>query len=138
VASGEPLPVTDQQEIHSTGHAIEFRIYAEDPKTFFPSPGTIQSLNWGNITDVRIDAGYEEGNAVTPYYDPMIAKVIIKESTRSAAIEKAQNFFSSVKIEGIKTNVPLFVAFLEAENFKNGTYTTSELQKWLELQKEEK
>jgi acetyl-CoA carboxylase biotin carboxylase subunit len=138
VASGEPLPVTDQQEIHSLGHAIEFRIYAEDPKTFFPSPGTIQSLNWGNTTDVRIDAGYEEGNAVTPFFDPMIAKVIIKESTRSAAIEKAQNFFSSVTIEGIKTNVPLFVAFLEAEKFKNGTYTTSELQKWLELQKEEK
>lgn len=138
VASGEPLPVTDQQEIHSTGHAIEFRIYAEDPKTFFPSPGTIQSLNWGNTTDVRIDSGYEEGNAVTPYYDPMIAKVIIKESTRSAAIEKAQNFFSSVTIEGIKTNVPLFKAFLEAESFKNGTYTTSELQRWLEIQKEEK
>lgn len=138
VADGEELPVSNQQEIHTTGHALEFRIYAEDPHTFFPSPGTLKSLNWGISQDVRIDSGYEEGNTVTPYYDPMIAKVIIKGSTRATAIEKAQSFFSSVTIEGVKTNVPLFNAFLDAEEFKNGTYTTEVLPKWLNQQKEEK
>lgn len=138
VASGEELPVTNQQDISTIGHALEFRIYAEDPKTFFPSPGTIQSLNWGQTTGIRIDSGYEEGNAVTPYYDPMIAKIIVKGETRSTAIEKAQNFFASVTIEGVKTNVPLFQAFLNAEEFKNGTYTTDVLPKWMDQQKEEK
>lgn len=138
VACGEELPVTNQQDISTTGHALEYRIYAEDPKTFFPSPGTIQSLNWGQTTGIRIDSGYEEGNAVTPFYDPMIAKIIVKGETRSSAIEKAQNFFASVTIEGVKTNVPLFQAFLNAEEFKNGTYTTDVLPKWMDQQKEEK
>lgn len=117
---------------------MEFRVYAEDPKTFFPSPGTIQSLDWGNVEDVRIDSGYEQGNAVTPYYDPMIAKVIIKAETRSSAIEKARKFFSTVTLEGVKTNIPLFTTFLDAEVFMDGTYTTSALPNWLESQKEEK
>jgi acetyl-CoA carboxylase biotin carboxylase subunit len=138
VADGEILPVTSQDEIQSKGHAMEFRVYAEDPKTFFPSPGTIKSLDWGNVEDVRIDSGYEQGNAVTPFYDPMIAKVIIKAETRSSAIEKARKFFSSVTIEGVKTNVPLFNEFLDAEVFEDGTYTTSALPNWLESQKEEK
>src|SRR5699024_2070050 len=67
VSNGEVLPA--QNEIESTGHAIEYRIYAEDPKTFFPSPGTLEKIVWGQ--DARIESGYEQGNAVTPFYDPM-------------------------------------------------------------------
>lgn len=137
VAKGNRLPITNQQEIHSSGHALEFRIYAEDPKTFFPSPGLIRKLQWGSTEGIRIDAGYEEGNSVTPFYDPMIAKVIIKSDSREQAIAKAQQFFSSAEIEGVKTNVPLFQEFLGAQAFQDGTYNTAVLPQWLELQKEE-
>ncbi|MGE6487885.1 acetyl-CoA carboxylase biotin carboxylase subunit [Paenisporosarcina sp. NPDC076898] len=138
VAKGEPLPITNQSDIHSSGHALEFRIYAEDPKTFFPSPGKISRLDWGSVEGIRIDAGYEEGNTVTPFYDPMIAKVIIQSDSREQAVKKAQQFFSSVTIEGVKTNVALFQQFLGADAFMNGTYTTAVLPQWLEQQKEEK
>ena len=138
VAKGESLPITNQEDIHSSGHALEFRIYAEDPKTFFPSPGKISRLDWGSLEGIRIDAGYEEGNSVTPFYDPMIAKVIIQSDSREQAVKKAQQFFSSVTIEGVKTNVALFQQFLGADAFMNGTYTTAVLPQWLEQQKEEK
>jgi acetyl-CoA carboxylase biotin carboxylase subunit len=138
VAKGEPLPIINQADIHSNGHALEFRIYAEDPKTFFPSPGNIKSLQWGSTEGIRIDAGYEEGNTVTPFYDPMIAKVIVHSESRQEAINKAQKFFSSVRIEGVKTNVALFQEFLGAKAFQEGTYTTAVLPQWLEQQKEEK
>ena len=138
VAGGSPLPVSRQQEIRSTGHAMEFRIYAEDPKTFFPSPGPIKSLAWKEGEGIRIDAGYEEGNTVTPFYDPMIAKIIISSDSRQGAIDIASDFFSTAAIEGVKTNIPLFQGFLGSDAFKDGSYTTDVLPQWLESQKEEK
>ncbi|MBD7942809.1 ATP-grasp domain-containing protein [Psychrobacillus sp. Sa2BUA9] len=137
VAEGEELPVKEQQNITSNGHAFEFRIYAEDPKTFFPSPGTISTLSWGDLTEVRVDAGYEEGDKVTPFYDPMISKVIIHADNRKLAIEKAQKLFSSAKIEGVKTNIPLFNQFLHDSNFTSGIYSTSVLGEWMAKQREE-
>ncbi|MFF2752381.1 acetyl/propionyl/methylcrotonyl-CoA carboxylase subunit alpha [Psychrobacillus sp. NPDC058041] len=137
VAAGEDLPVKDQQLITSDGHALEFRIYAEDPKTFFPSPGTITNEYWGDSAEIRFDAGYEEGNKVTPFYDPMISKVIIHAENRKLAIEKAQKVFSSAKIEGVKTNIDLFKQFLDAESFKSGIYSTSVLGEWMQQQREE-
>ena len=74
IAKGNELPVKNQAGIKSTGHAIEFRIYAEDPVKFMPSPGTIKKLDWGDTTGIRIDAGYVEGGKVTPFYDPLIQK----------------------------------------------------------------
>ncbi|AQQ53806.1 acetyl-CoA carboxylase biotin carboxylase subunit [Planococcus lenghuensis] len=133
VASGEPVP--GQEEISAAGHAIEYRIYAEDPVTFFPSPGTLERLQWGE--GARIDSGYEEGNAVTPYYDPMIAKVIIKGESREEILRQSREFFASAAIEGVKTNIPLFRMFLEAEAFTAGNYSTATLGKWLENMKEE-
>lgn len=132
-ASGKALP--GQHEISAAGHAIEFRIYAEDPVTFFPSPGTLQQLQWGE--GARIDSGYEEGNEVTPFYDPMIAKVIIKGGSREEALRKSRDFFVSATIEGVKTNIPLFRKFLEAEKFTSGNYSTATLGEWLENTKEE-
>jgi acetyl-CoA carboxylase, biotin carboxylase subunit len=131
VAAGERLPLMKQEEITSKGHSLEFRIYAEDPKTFYPSPGVIKVLDWGGSEDVRIDSGYEEGNKVSPFYDPMISKCIITGENRTEAIEKAKAFFSAVQIEGLKTNVSLFKEIIGEKEFLDGTYTTKWLQDYL-------
>ncbi|CAM3087256.1 acetyl-CoA carboxylase biotin carboxylase subunit [Filibacter tadaridae] len=137
VAKGNELPVTEQATITATGHAIEFRIYAEDPVKFMPSPGTINRLAWGDTTGIRIDSGYLEGGKVTPFYDPLISKVIVGAPTREEAIQKAQRFLEGVEIEGLKTNIPLFTEFLRSEEFTSGKYTTAVLAQWLKKQKEE-
>jgi acetyl-CoA carboxylase, biotin carboxylase subunit len=130
VARGGSLPLL-QPEIVSSGNAIEFRLYAEDPVRFLPSPGKIIRLNWNQQAGMRIDSGYEEGGTVTPFYDPMIAKVIFHGETRHEVLKAAENFFKDVKIEGIKTNVPLFLNILTNNDFQNGSYTTSFLTKSL-------
>jgi acetyl-CoA carboxylase biotin carboxylase subunit len=129
-ARGEELPLK-QSEIKTNGHAIEFRLYAEDPIRFLPSPGKISILNWGDTDRVRIDTGYVEGGTVTPYYDPMIAKCIVHREVRDAAITDAEKFFRGVQIEGIKTNAPLFIDILTNEAFRKGDYTTNFLTKTL-------
>ncbi|MEI2663996.1 acetyl-CoA carboxylase biotin carboxylase subunit [Rossellomorea sp. LJF3] len=131
VASGEPLPLCRQEEIQNAGHAIEFRVYAEDPKTFYPSPGKLTELEWGEGEGVRIDSGYEKGNNVTPFYDPMISKCIIQGNDRQDALDKAKAFFAGVTVEGVKTNVSLFRDILEDNGFKEGSYTTKWLQDFL-------
>lgn len=123
VASGERLPQS-QNEIVSKGHSIEFRLYAEDPVRFLPSPGKITKLDWHLDENVRVDTGYCEGDTVTPFYDPMIAKCILHGDSRAEAIQKAKVFFEEMKIEGIKTNVPLFLNILADKDFQNGSYTT--------------
>ncbi|MBO0959220.1 acetyl-CoA carboxylase biotin carboxylase subunit [Neobacillus sp. MM2021_6] len=128
VAGGEKLPLL-QSEIVSTGNAVEFRLYAEDPVRFLPSPGKITKFDWNENNGVRIDSGYEEGGTVTPYYDPMIAKCIFHGSTRAEALVAAENFFKKLKIEGIKTNAPLFLNILADQDFQQGLYTTSFLTK---------
>lgn len=128
VARGEKLPLL-QSEIKSFGHAIEFRLYAEDPVRFLPSPGKITTLVWNETNEVRIDAGYQQGDTVTPYYDPMIAKCIFHGKTREKTLTAAEHFFKNVQIEGIKTNAPLFLNILAADDFKNGNYTTNFLTK---------
>ncbi|KAB2337405.1 acetyl-CoA carboxylase biotin carboxylase subunit [Cytobacillus depressus] len=128
VSRGEKLPKL-QPDINSSGHSIEFRLYAEDPKSFLPSPGKIEVFNWSNFEGVRVDSGYESNSTVTPYYDPMIAKCIIFGETRDESIKRSDQFFNELKIEGIKTNAPLFKEILMDERFKNGTYTTGFLSK---------
>ena len=131
VASGEPLPLSKQEEIPMNGHSMEFRIYAEDPKTFYPSPGQLSTLVFGEGEGVRIDSGYEEGNKVTPFYDPMIAKCIVVGENRTDVLQKAIAFFEGVKIDGVKTNVSLFKDILSDSNFQAGNYTTKWLQEFL-------
>ncbi|MCZ2258884.1 acetyl-CoA carboxylase biotin carboxylase subunit [Sporosarcina sp. G11-34] len=137
IAKGNDLPVKNQADITSTGHAIEFRIYAEDPVKFMPSPGPLNKLDWGDTTGVRIDSGYVEGGKVTPFYDPLLSKVIIHSSTREEAIEKSKAFLAGVEIEGLRTNIPLFNEFLDSEAFCSGNYTTAVLAEWFEQKKEE-
>jgi acetyl-CoA carboxylase, biotin carboxylase subunit len=124
VARGERLPLL-QPEIKRRGHAIEYRLYAEDPVSFLPSPGKIASLEWPVRDNARIDAGYESGHTVSPFYDPMMAKCIFYGETRAEALEVSREFFTDFKIEGIKTNAPLFLEILKNDNFIKGNYTTA-------------
>lgn len=134
VARGGKLPAQDT--ITTKGHAIEYRIYAEDPKTFFPSPGKLEKVVWGE--GARIETGYEQGDSVTPFYDPMISKVIIRGSDRTEAIANSQKFFHQAVIDGVKTNIPLFKEFIESQEFISGEYATAVLPQWMEKTKEEK
>ncbi|MCC3357579.1 acetyl-CoA carboxylase biotin carboxylase subunit [Bacillus sp. REN16] len=125
VARGEKLPLT-QNEIMATGHSIEFRVYAEDPVKFFPSPGKIKDFVLPqNNQGVRVDKGYESGSTVTPFYDPMIAKIIVKGSNRPEAIQIAKDYFNNIAITGIKTNIPLFQEIINEESYLKGEYTTN-------------
>lgn len=127
IAKGNSLPMK-QESIKRNGHSIEFRIYAENPLNFHPSPGVITKLQWGKTERVRIDKGYNEGNTVTPYYDPMLAKVIFHGFTREECLHNANEFFNTTKIEGIKTNIPLFLDILENKDFISGIYNTNILK----------
>lgn len=123
VAKGERLPLL-QNEINRSGHAMEFRLYAEDPNTFMPSPGKITGFKWKEFEGVRIDHGYLEGCSVTTFYDPMVAKCIFYSKAREDVLKTAKEFFQNIKIEGIKTNIPLFINIIDDSDFQNGTYTT--------------
>ncbi len=128
VAYGEALSFT-QGEVDRNGHAIEARIYAEDPKTFFPSPGEIQFLQLPS--SLRIDHFLEEGLRITPFYDPMMAKVIAHGANREEAMQQLRAALEEIKIEGIKTNIPMLLQVLQDEVFKSGIYTTSFVSKRL-------
>lgn len=124
VAQGKTLPLT-QSDIKRNGHAIECRIYAEDPNTFYPSPGTISTLQWGESDHVRIDSGYMTESTVTPFYDPMIAKVIIFAENRDTCIAETEKFLETTRIEGIKTNIPYLLKIINTQSFQAGNYTTN-------------
>ena len=111
VAAGEPLPLR-QEEIAERGHAFEARLYAEDPaKGFLPSIGTLRTLRLPVGTEgVRVDTGVEEGDAVTPYYDPMVAKIIASGPDRAAALDRLAAALDATHVEGVTTNL----AFLRA------------------------
>ncbi|QKS70722.1 ATP-grasp domain-containing protein [Paenalkalicoccus suaedae] len=105
-------------------HAIEVRIYAEDPKTFFPSPGALKKFRFKEVEGIRFDMGVEEGMNVTPYYDPMIGKVIAYASSREACVDKLLDVLTTSEVEGIKTNIPMLVDVLQSEAFRAGEVTT--------------
>jgi acetyl-CoA carboxylase biotin carboxylase subunit len=126
VARGEKLPLM-QEEIGQNGFSMEFRLYAEDPVTFLPSPGKIDTFVWNEDSPVRMDIGYIGGSTVSPFYDPMISKCIFFGNTRMEVIQSALRFFEELTITGIKTNAPLFKEILQEEDFLNGNYTTAYL-----------
>jgi len=127
IASGEKLSLT-QNELYQDGHAMEFRLYAEDPVKFLPSPGKITEFSYPSIDDIIVDWAYKKDDTVTPFYDPLIAKIIVKGRNRQETIEKAKTFLSSMKISGIKTNLPLFLDLLQDSEFIKGKYTTKFLE----------
>lgn len=123
IASGEALGLT-QEALKMHGHAIEVRIYAEDPVKFFPSPGTITTYQEPEGKRVRIESSIEQGTEITPFYDPMISKLIVWGSTREEAIQHMLEALHQYKIEGIKTNLPMLEEVIQHEQFKKGNATT--------------
>jgi acetyl-CoA carboxylase, biotin carboxylase subunit len=134
IANGQVLSFK-QDDVERNGHAIEVRIYAEDPKTFFPSPGPIKTLTIPIGEGIRHELGVEEGSVVTPFYDPMIAKLIIHSETREEAIHDMVNALKSYTVEGIKTNIPMLIQVLEHEEFKNGNTTTKFVENYIQSKK---
>ncbi|WP_163787332.1 acetyl-CoA carboxylase biotin carboxylase subunit [Myxococcus vastator] len=127
IAAGERLTVT-QEDVKRRGAALEFRIYAEDPVKFFPSPGPLKVFQPPTGEGVRLDAGYGEGNTVTPHYDPMIAKLIVTGETRAQAIERSVAALQTFRIEGIKTNIPLHLRIVQDAAFQAGELDTHFLE----------
>jgi acetyl-CoA carboxylase biotin carboxylase subunit len=128
IASGEKLTVT-QEALTRKGAAIEFRIYAEDPVKFFPSPGPLNVYALPAMEKVRLDSGYEQGGTVTPYYDPMIAKLLVWDEDRPSAIARAIAALEKFDVQGIKTNIPLHLRILKSEAFGRGELDTHFLEK---------
>ena len=119
----------DQAEIHFDGHAIEVRIIAEDPdRDFMPSPGRITRWEPPTGPGVRIDSAMEAGAMVPPFYDSMIAKLIIHAETREAAIERLIAALGDFRVEGIATNIPLLRFIVAHPDFRANAITT----RWLE------
>ena len=128
VAAGEKLPLA-QEAISASGHAIEVRLCAEDPaKGYAPQAGRLLAWEPPTGEGVRLDAGYGEGNTVTPNYDPMIAKLIVSGETRAQAIERSVAALQSFRIEGIKTNIPLHLRIVQDEAFRAGELDTHFLE----------
>ena len=122
VAAGEKLPLT-QPQVRFDGHAIEARVYAEDPEHgFLPSTGTIVGLQLPN--DVRVDSGIEAGGEVTPFYDAMIAKLIAHAPTRDGALDRIANALDRTLIAGVRSNVAFLGALCRAPEFGKGKVDT--------------
>ncbi len=131
IAEGTPLPFT-QQDVHLRGHAIECRIYAEDPdNNFFPSPGKITRLLHASGPGIREDCGIYEGWNVPLDYDPILSKLIAYAPTRAMAIERMLRALDEYHVGGIATNVSLFRRILRDEGFRNATIDTGYLERLL-------
>jgi 3-methylcrotonyl-CoA carboxylase alpha subunit len=132
VAFGEKLPLK-QDEIKLNGHAIEARVYAENPqKNFMPSVGRIKTWRTPDAVDgLRIDAGYRNGDAVSPYYDAMLAKVIAWAPTRQAAIERLNRGLEETDVRGIVTNIPFLSALITHPNVRANTIDTGFIEREL-------
>ena len=132
VAFGEKLPLT-QDEIKLNGHAIEARVYAENPqKNFMPSVGRIKTWRTPDAVDgLRIDAGYRSGDAVSPYYDAMLAKVIAWAPTRQAAIERLNRGLEETDVRGIVTNIPFLSALVTHSDVRANAIDTGFIEREL-------
>ena len=130
IAEGLPLSVT-QDEVEFTGHAVECRINAEDPKTFAPSPGLVKYFHAPGGMHVRFDSGLYAGYRIPPYYDSMIGKLIVYGKTREAAMLRLRRALEETVIEGVKTTIPLHQALLSEPDIQNGDYTIKWLEDWL-------
>lgn len=126
LASGAKIADLTQENISSQGHAVECRIYAENPdKMFLPSPGELKTLKMPKSSPtVRVDIGVREGDKVTPYYDPMIAKLICFAPTRESALAEMANALAQVSIDGIANNVNFLKRVVAHSEFLNGNVFT--------------
>ena len=130
IAEGEPLGYS-QDDVIIVGHAIECRINAESPDTFIPSPGTITTFNLPGGPGVRVDTYVYPGYRVPPFYDSMIAKVIVHARTRDLAIARMRRALDAMVIEGIKTTIPLHLKIMDNPDFQAGNISTRFMEDFL-------
>ncbi len=130
VAQGETLSMS-QGDVTCKGHAIECRINAEDPATFMPSAGVVTGLELPQGEGIRVDTHVEAGYKVSPYYDSLIAKLIVHGRDRADAMQRTRSALSSFKLEGIATNLPLLRELFEDAAFAQGETDIHYLEKWL-------
>jgi acetyl-CoA carboxylase biotin carboxylase subunit len=128
VAAGEP-PSFDPAAVRPAGHALELRVYAEDPVRFLPGPGTITEWAEPAGDGVRVDAGYQAGNTVTPFYDPLLAKLCVHGADRAQALDRARQAVAAFRITGPKTNLAFHADLLTSPEFVSGDYDTSLVSK---------
>jgi acetyl-CoA carboxylase biotin carboxylase subunit len=128
IAAGEP-PSFDPAAVRPAGHALELRIYAEDPVRFLPGPGTITEWAEPAGAGLRVDAGYQVGNTVTPFYDPLLAKLCIHGADREQALDRARDAVAAFRIAGPKTNLLFHADLLASPEFSTGDYDTSLVSK---------
>ena len=131
VAEGEELAYA-QEDVIFAGHAIECRINAEHPETFVPSPGLITACNLPGGPGVRVDTAIYPGYFVPPYYDSLIAKLIVHARTRELAIARMRRALESMVIEGIKTTIPLHLKIMDDPQFQSGDFSTKFLETFFE------
>ncbi len=129
IASGENLQY-EQADVHIHGHSIECRINAEDPVKFTPSPGKITTFQIPGGPGVRVDTAVYPGYVVPPYYDSMIAKLIVHARTRELAINRMQRALDMMVIEGIKTTIPLHKKIMADERFRSGNFSTKFMEEF--------
>ena len=128
IAAGEPLSLTEDK-LEWNGWAIESRIYAEDSENFYPSPGKLTSYVEPCGEGIRVDSGYKAGDAVSQFYDPLIAKLVVWGEDRNKAIARMQHALDNYEITGTKNNIPFLKKAFSSEIFKSGNYDTHFISK---------
>jgi acetyl-CoA carboxylase, biotin carboxylase subunit len=124
IAAGDDISFAPA-DVAPAGHALELRVYAEDSKRFLPSPGTITTWAEPAGPGVRVDAGYSAGNTVTPFYDPLLAKLCVHGTDRAQALARARVAVEAFEISGLKTNLMFHADLLASDEFCSGDYDTS-------------
>jgi len=124
IADGREISF-DPEAVAFRGHALELRVYAEDAKRFLPSPGAITSWSEPSGPGIRVDAGYAAGTTVTPFYDPLLAKLCVHAASRDEALARARTAVADFVIAGPKTNLGFLAELLDSDEFASGSYDTS-------------
>jgi len=131
IAGGEPISIPKRRQVRPRGHAIEFRINAEDPERLTPSPGRITHLALPGGPGVRVDTHLYSGYVVPPYYDSLIAKLVVYGRDREEAIVRGRRALEMFRIEGIKTSIPLHLKILADPDFQSGDFSTSFMDRYM-------
>ena len=134
VAAGEPLPMT-QDDIQCKGHAVEARIYPEDPETFMPDAGTVSGLHLPSGEHIRLDSALCTGYTVALHYEPLLAKVMAWGESREAAVKRLKRALLSFRLEGVICNIPLLRDILASGEYTGATYHTGSMTEWLDQRK---
>jgi acetyl-CoA carboxylase biotin carboxylase subunit len=129
VAAGEPLSFA-QKDVVFSGHAIECRINAEDPVTFVPSPGVIQHFHVPGGPGVRVDTFAHDGCEISPYYDSMVAKLMVHGRDRAEAVARMRRCLDMTVVEGIQTNIALHRRIMDDADFQAGRLDTKFMDRY--------